>query len=151
MNEREASDLLSAYLDGELTAAERSSMDGHLRLCGECRAELESLSRVKALTHAAPRKAMPADMVARLERRVRGESWWSRLMPAPRLRWAGAAALAGLCAAALWHARAAREEETLPLEALLAAHSRSTAENLVPTDLVASNFSAQLAAYYEAD
>lgn len=58
-------DDLSAYLDGALTAAERSAVDAHLAACPPCRtslAELRSTARlIAALPAAAPsRRLVPA-------------------------------------------------------------------------------------------
>src|SRR5207249_2341818 len=41
-------DRLSEYLDGELGAAERAALEGHLATCGECGATLAELRRVVA-------------------------------------------------------------------------------------------------------
>jgi len=45
---------LSAYLDNQLSQADRSRVDQHLEGCSECRAELRSLQRTVALLHALP-------------------------------------------------------------------------------------------------
>ena len=41
-------DLLSAYADGELTEAERATVDAHLGTCPACGQELEATRRAKA-------------------------------------------------------------------------------------------------------
>jgi anti-sigma factor RsiW len=41
-------DLLSAYLDGELTAQERNRVEGHAASCDGCRNELEGLMTVRS-------------------------------------------------------------------------------------------------------
>lgn len=41
-------DRLSAYLDGELAAAERAALEAHLETCAQCRATLAELGRVVA-------------------------------------------------------------------------------------------------------
>jgi len=50
---------LSAYLDGELSAAEHAALERHLPGCAECRAELVELRRVRALLGALPTPALP--------------------------------------------------------------------------------------------
>lgn len=52
-------ELLSAYLDGQTSPAERATIDAHLRECGACQAELESLRRTVTLLQAMPRVAVP--------------------------------------------------------------------------------------------
>jgi anti-sigma factor RsiW len=50
---------LSAYVDGELSAAERAAIERHLPACAECRAELAELRRVRALLGALPAPTLP--------------------------------------------------------------------------------------------
>jgi anti-sigma factor RsiW len=50
---------LSAYLDGELSAAERAEIARHLPTCAECRGELAGLRRVRTLLGALPAPALP--------------------------------------------------------------------------------------------
>jgi hypothetical protein len=52
-------ELLSAYLDGQTSPAERATIDAHLQQCGACQAELESLRRTISLLQAMPRVAVP--------------------------------------------------------------------------------------------
>lgn len=148
MNHEEGGLLLSALVDNELSPQERARIEGHLQACMECRSELASLRRAKALLAAAPRRAMPSELVAAIEARVEGRatSWaWLRgFVSAPRL-WApaGALALAALLMTA-WMSLLDRDpDQFVPLEPLLAAHARYTAESLVPEDnLVAASYSA---------
>lgn len=136
---------LSAYLDGALAPEPRARVELHMSSCAECRAELDSLRHMKLALAAAPRKAMPADLALALERRfVEGSApWYAALMKPAIWAPAGSLALAGL-AVSLWLRSAATLEE-IPLEPLLAAHARYSAEALVPEDnLVASNYSDQI-------
>jgi len=57
-------ELLSAFLDGEITAAERSRVMDHLTGCSECRAELESLNGARTALRSLPILDPPA-MIAR--------------------------------------------------------------------------------------
>lgn len=50
---------LSAYLDGELSQAERADLERHVPTCAECRAELAELRRVRTLLGALPAPAAP--------------------------------------------------------------------------------------------
>ena len=145
--------LLSAFMDGELSGEEYRSVQTHLDACAACRAELESLSSVKRVLSEAPRFSAPSGLVQTLERRYRPldeRSWLGRLkdrLAAPRV-WVpvGALALAAL-AVGLWFGP---KEEEIPLEPLLAAHSRYKAESWAPHgDLLAANFSAEVAQEYE--
>jgi anti-sigma factor RsiW len=52
-------DLLSAYLDNQVTAAERGRIEGHLSSCETCQRELEALRQTVGLLHAMPRLAVP--------------------------------------------------------------------------------------------
>ncbi|MBI5247253.1 MAG: zf-HC2 domain-containing protein [Elusimicrobia bacterium] len=137
---------LSAYLDGALSPEPRARVELHMSSCADCRAELDSLRHMKLALSAAPRKAMPADLALALERRfVEGAAApWYAAFTRPVI-WAPAGALAlATFAVSLWLRSAATLDE-IPLEPLLAAHARYSAEALVPEDnLVASNYSDQL-------
>lgn len=144
---------LSAYLDGALAPEPRARVELHLSSCADCRAELDSLRHLKLALSSAPRKSMPADLALALERRFsNGPSsapWYAGL--AKPARWAPAGALAvAAMTVSLWLRSAATIEE-IPLEPLLAAHARYSAEALVPEDnLVASNYSDQLSGLSDA-
>ena len=138
---------LSAYLDGALAPEPRARVELHMSSCAECRAELDSLRHLKLALSAAPRKNMPADLALALERRfVAGADktpWYSTL--ARPFIWAPAGALALATFAVSFWLRSAATLDEIPLEPLLAAHARYSAEALVPEDnLVASNYSDQL-------
>jgi len=131
---------LSAFLDGALPGEDRLSVDAHLSSCAECRMELESLRHLKLALSSAPRKAMPADLALDLERRIVHGRAWRPDFPAPTF-WIPAGALAAALLAGVW-IRSAVAPEELPLEPLLAAHSRYSAESLISEDnLVSSNYS----------
>lgn len=50
---------LSAYLDGELAAADAAALERHLAECAECRDEVTGLREVRALLRALPQPALP--------------------------------------------------------------------------------------------
>jgi anti-sigma factor RsiW len=139
---------ISAFLDGALAPADRARADAHLASCAACRRELDSLRHMKLVLSSAPRKTMPADLALALERRlVKGAPLWKSMVK-PRF-WvpAGAVAAAALTVG-LWMNRA-RAADEIPLEPLLAAHARYSAEALVPEDnLVASNYSDSMNTIY---
>jgi len=57
------SELISAYLDGELTDRELSSLMDHLASCGRCSAELEQMQRVRTAIRSLPVLDMPRGIV----------------------------------------------------------------------------------------
>jgi hypothetical protein len=52
-------DLLSAYLDAQVTATERRRVAAHLEACAACRSELAGLRQTVTLLHALPRIPVP--------------------------------------------------------------------------------------------
>jgi anti-sigma factor RsiW len=57
--------MLSAYLDGELTAKERQHLEGHLAQCDACAEELRTLRYAKAMLVEAPALRIPRSFVVR--------------------------------------------------------------------------------------
>lgn len=139
---------ISAFLDGALAVEERARVDAHLAACASCRRELESLRHFKLVASTAPRRTLPADLALALERRfVTGTPWWKAAAKPSFWVPVGATAFAAL-AFSVW-LRAARTADELPLEPLLTAHARYSAEALVPEEnLVASAYSDQLGSMY---
>ncbi len=137
---------LSAYLDGALAPEPRARVEFHMSSCADCRAELASLRHMKLALSSAPRRNLPPDLKLALERRfVTGaaEPWYAAALRPVVWAPAGALALATLVVGFWLHSASTLEE--VPLEPLLAAHARYSAEALVPEDnLVASNYSDQL-------
>lgn len=71
---------LGAYVLGDLPAAERAALDGHLRECEECRAELKALESVASLLPLAdparfdqPAPLPPAELGERVAAAIGGE------------------------------------------------------------------------------
>lgn len=89
-------DLLSAYLDGELSPPERAMVEAHLAACDACAERLEDFTTLDTTLRALPVEPPPGYFDAfpgRVRERVRGQA-----APAPRWRvpvwgWAAAAAL----------------------------------------------------------
>ncbi len=60
-----AKELLSAYLDGEVTEKERHLVEEHLDSCKSCRQELEELRRIVGLVASLPKEAAPEGFAQR--------------------------------------------------------------------------------------
>jgi hypothetical protein len=63
-------ELLSAYLDGELPAGDGRRVEEHLTRCPSCRAELASLSRVVESLRRLERAAPPPALAQHVQRRI---------------------------------------------------------------------------------
>jgi hypothetical protein len=101
-------ELLSAYLDGEMTASDRLRLDEHLLTCEECSRRLEQLSALERIAARLPELQAPDGYFDGFPARVRG-----RLAAAkPRARmpaaWSWAAALAATLAVAVLAPRTLR-------------------------------------------
>lgn len=57
------SELISAYLDGELHGSELQQLVDHLGGCGRCSAELEELQRVRSAVRSLPVLELPPGVV----------------------------------------------------------------------------------------
>ncbi|MDH7601990.1 MAG: zf-HC2 domain-containing protein [Armatimonadota bacterium] len=88
MNCRKVTNLVSAYIDGELTGAEMLAIRRHLSECAECAKEYESLRSLKQamarLRTAVPRKDLAAVVIAKIEEQHSARSrkfgiWMSKL------------------------------------------------------------------------
>jgi anti-sigma factor RsiW len=86
-------ELLSTFLDGELTAAERRKVLTHVAGCEECRAELEELAAVRARIRALPMLDVSSELLGLRP---------GRPTPSHRRRiWVGAAAAVAAAVVAL--------------------------------------------------
>src|SRR5207249_3019022 len=99
-------DELSAYLDGALAGAERSSVDAHLAGCASCRAELGRLQgALRALAMLPPAPEPSAEFRRSFSRRVENEATAgervARLFRLPRWFFAGSAGVAAAAALAM--------------------------------------------------
>jgi anti-sigma factor RsiW len=102
---------IGAYLDGALDASQDQSLAAHLERCGTCRAEADSLRRIKLMVSRSARVTEP-DWTGFWQGIVRGVER-ARQAPAPvpadRVAWRPRLALAGamvagLLALTLWQA-----------------------------------------------
>lgn len=55
-------ELISAYLDGELTSSEIAYLHDHLSWCGRCAVELEEMQGVRASVRSLPLIELPSDL-----------------------------------------------------------------------------------------
>ncbi|MEO6950270.1 MAG: zf-HC2 domain-containing protein [Polyangia bacterium] len=74
--------LFSAYVDGELTAAERAVVDAHLAGCEACTAELatfrSTLAAMRGAVPVAPPDAFMDELKAQIRARSRGRFFGAR-------------------------------------------------------------------------
>ncbi len=70
LNPHAPTELLSAYLDGELPAGDGRRVEDHLALCPSCRAELASLHRVVDSLRRLERAAPPPALAQHVQRRI---------------------------------------------------------------------------------
>lgn len=119
--------LLSDYLDGDLTTPDRREFERHLETCDECRATLDQLRHVKEHARALVGPPAPDDLWAGIASRigtagstsVREDHAGRRILVVPRRptrQWsftlAAAAALLVVAAGSLW--LAARSKDAAP-------------------------------------
>ncbi|MGH8945322.1 MAG: anti-sigma factor family protein [Acidimicrobiia bacterium] len=60
---RHPTELVSAYLDGELTGAEREQFIVHVGSCGRCARELEEVQAVRAAVRSLPVLELPRGLI----------------------------------------------------------------------------------------
>jgi anti-sigma factor RsiW len=97
MNCRDTEKKWVAYLDGRLTMAERRQFEAHLALCPVCRERAEGFRSVwdalDELPPVAPSPAFDSRVRARVGQEPRRASFWSWIMPSPRMAFAATALL----------------------------------------------------------
>ena len=88
MNTQHVTELLSAYLDGQVGSDERARITAHLDTCGACRAQLESLRKTVMLLRAAEPVRAPEGFRAQVRARVTSEAGRpARAWRLPALSW----------------------------------------------------------------
>ena len=78
---QEWTDQLSDYLDGELSADERTAVEAHLRGCAACAAVLNDLKRVVARAGSIDARPPQADLWAGIAARIDGGAAPARVVP----------------------------------------------------------------------
>jgi anti-sigma factor RsiW len=105
-------DLLSPYLDGELSAAQTTMVESHLRVCPQCQHALHDVRRIIAQASDLATVSMPSDLWPAIERQILDQpaptparrprqaplSGWR-----PRIAWAFALACLSLFSFFLWN------------------------------------------------
>jgi anti-sigma factor RsiW len=75
-----AGDLISAYLDGELSRAEIEQLQAHLSSCGRCAAEIQEMQLVRSAVRSLPMLELPAGLVPEADTEVvplrRNKGFW---------------------------------------------------------------------------
>jgi anti-sigma factor RsiW len=61
---------LSAYLDGEASAAICTEIEGHLCDCGDCRVVVDTLRKTVLLYHELPKPSLPSKARERLYKKL---------------------------------------------------------------------------------
>jgi anti-sigma factor RsiW len=122
--------LLHGYLDGELSAADRTVCEEHLLVCLDCRGELEALRALSAaLGDAALRHRPPPHLADRLEAALRTADEAPRRRWLRPVTWAAAAALLLAVGLAAWAVlRQPSDADDRLSREVVAAHARSLQE-----------------------
>jgi anti-sigma factor RsiW len=73
-------DMISAYLDGELTRSEIEQLKTHLASCGKCSAEMQEMQQVRSAVRSLPMLELPAGLVPEADAEViplrRNKGFW---------------------------------------------------------------------------
>lgn len=73
-------ELLSAYLDRELSDADKAEVSAHVDMCARCRAEKEALLSVKESLRSVPMPKLSASVIANIEAEtIWKPRWWQTL------------------------------------------------------------------------
>lgn len=130
MSNCDESELISAYIDNELTDGEISTLELHLEGCRACREDVEEIRETKLVTAGAPTRRAPADLTALLIAQANA----ARAAETERRRTGFPAWAGGLAAAAtmvIWvGVRHSSPPAAIPMETLLAAHHRPVGGDL---------------------
>ncbi len=99
-NDQRQLELLSAYLDGELSETERATLEEHLATCPECQRTLAELQQIRTLLRALPEPALERsfllpetgaipETLSRHSPGTQARHRTGRILPAPTLQWIG--------------------------------------------------------------
>jgi len=108
MNCGKVQNLLSCYIDRELSGIDMLSIQRHLDVCPECQREYQSLLQVKRLLSEMPVVPPPVLLEQRLMEQFardagRARSWWLPVAPRRVLRPLALAAAFGAIALGVWY------------------------------------------------
>jgi len=93
MNCQDYQELLSAYLDRELSQEDQKDVAHHLESCAVCLGEMKALLAIKEQVRGVHLPSMPADLVAQIESQTLFRApWWekARIWGVPALALAAA-------------------------------------------------------------
>lgn len=130
MLEQRDSELLSAFIDGELTDEELKRVNSFLAASAEWRDELERMRAVKTLIAGAPVMKMPADLLQQLEREAAGlapdpqRTVWTEARRRTPQAWLWTGSAAAVLVLSVWIGVRQSEADALSLAPLVAAHMR---------------------------
>ncbi|MBI4678337.1 MAG: zf-HC2 domain-containing protein [Elusimicrobia bacterium] len=74
-------ELLSAFLDGELSPEQSRSVEAHLSGCSDCRSRLEDLRSLSKMLSSLPKRELPAGFLQRLRARQARDAVEGRRLP----------------------------------------------------------------------
>ncbi len=102
---------LRDYAFEELAAGERTAVEQHVAVCGECASELDRLRVTTAALRTLPDREIP-QRIAFVSDRVFEPSWWRRFRNSgAQMGFASACVLALAIVVSAWHFAGARETE----------------------------------------
>jgi anti-sigma factor RsiW len=95
MTEHDGDELLSSFLDGDLSPAEAGRIAEHVAQCPECRRTLTDMRSIRNAARALERLEPPDRTWQAIQERVRGRRADRRVRRLPAWLWVGLPALAG--------------------------------------------------------
>jgi len=99
---KHVTDMIAAYLSGELQVQRRAEFEEHLAGCGDCRREAEEAREVWEMLGAVASpgtgtaSVWPSVRARTIDRQTRGDDWFFGAGRIGRAGWAAAAVVAGL-------------------------------------------------------
>lgn len=156
MINQDESELLSAYLDKELSGDELLFVQEKLKNSAEYREELEQLQSTKNLAMALPMIAAPTDLLDFLEEKAQDYStkndksfWKSLFIPGRINMWTLTGSVAAAAVLVIFVGiQRVHENGFIPLEPLLSAHAHTSSTTLFQENVFsASRFSNDLKKY----
>ncbi len=114
MNCETMEELLSAYIDGEVSEEERQTVEQHVALCASCRATVQDFSTAQTFVRTLPIFDAPQGFRQRVTARVeRSSRMWFRIRQfVPRFAFGTVALLMMSAGILFWHLRQAPLNQT---------------------------------------
>ncbi len=119
MNEKFSDEMISAYLDGELSQSERAVVEQHLESSDEARQELDDFRSLSAAIRGVPHPPLPVDFAEQVMRQAERRALLRKPAepaPAPRTRawWKPTIAVAAVAAAVVFFVQTVPQQEPQP-------------------------------------